>query len=139
MGEVNWSTNGILYFLLITMASAMMYIDSRMDISPSWSEPPIIWYIVAARKGEKKEVSCVAPTPLKALESVQEVERRAEVLQAALIDAENKAAAEEKEERVLFMTNTQFTFHKLHTVVSLNHFSYEGHSKSSTSSLITLN
>ena len=84
-----------LYFPFITMASAMMHIDSRMDISPSWSEPPIIWNIVAARKGEKK--SAALRLLLKALESVQEVEKRAEVLQAALIDAENKAAAEEKE------------------------------------------
>ena len=44
------------FFLIpaLTIASSMIGVNGRIKINDSWSEPFIIWAVVAAKKGQKK-------------------------------------------------------------------------------------
>ena len=43
-----------MFFPLLTVAASFMGVNSTLRINEEWSEPAIIWTVVAARKGEKK-------------------------------------------------------------------------------------
>ena len=43
-----------IFFPLMTVVASFMGVNARMQVNPEWSEPAIIWTVVAARKGEKK-------------------------------------------------------------------------------------
>ncbi len=43
-----------IYFPMLTVAASMMGVNARVKINAEWSEPAILWNVVAARKGEKK-------------------------------------------------------------------------------------
>ena len=43
-----------IFFPLLTVVASFMGINARMYINPEWSEPAILWTVVAARKEEKK-------------------------------------------------------------------------------------
>ena len=42
------------FFPLLTVAASFIGINGSMCINPEWTEPAILWNVVAARKGEKK-------------------------------------------------------------------------------------
>jgi hypothetical protein len=43
-----------IYFPLLTVGASFMGVNARIKINEEWSEPAILWNVVAARKGEKK-------------------------------------------------------------------------------------
>ena len=43
-----------IFFPLLTVCASFMGVNARMNINDEWSEPAIVWNVVAARKGEKK-------------------------------------------------------------------------------------
>ena len=42
------------FFPLLTVTASFMGVNGNMCINPEWTEPAILWNVVAARKGEKK-------------------------------------------------------------------------------------
>ncbi len=46
--------NTIIYFLLLTVTASFMGVNARVYINEEWTEPSVLWNVVAARKGEKK-------------------------------------------------------------------------------------
>ncbi len=43
-----------IFWPLLTATASMMGTSARIKINPEWCEPAIIWFVIAARKGEKK-------------------------------------------------------------------------------------
>ncbi len=43
-----------IYFPLLTVIASFMGVNASIKINEEWHEPPILWNVVAARKGEKK-------------------------------------------------------------------------------------
>lgn len=43
-----------IYFPLLTVIGSFMGVNACIHINEEWSEPPILWNVIAARKGEKK-------------------------------------------------------------------------------------
>lgn len=43
-----------IYFPLLTVAASFMGVNANITINEEWTEPAIVWNVVAARKGEKK-------------------------------------------------------------------------------------
>ena len=43
-----------IFFPLLTVCASFMGVNARININEEWSEPAILWNVVAARKGEKK-------------------------------------------------------------------------------------
>lgn len=43
-----------IFFPLLTVSASFMGINGSITINEEWKEPPIMWNVVAARKGEKK-------------------------------------------------------------------------------------
>ena len=41
-------------FPLLAVAASFVGVNAKVDINQEWSEPAILWTVVAARKGEKK-------------------------------------------------------------------------------------
>jgi hypothetical protein len=41
------------FFPLLTVAASCIGIKGSMCINPEWTEPAILWNVLAARKGEK--------------------------------------------------------------------------------------
>ncbi|XP_033099931.1 uncharacterized protein LOC117103491 [Anneissia japonica] len=104
-----------LFFPFLTVASAMMHIDTVVQIRPSWSEPPIIWTILAARKGEKKSAALKL-----IIDALTMVAKQESDTPESTPNDKTTPSDKSKQEKVLFMTNTQFTFHKLHEVMKEN-------------------
>ena len=48
-----------IFFPLLTVAASFMVINGSMCINPEWTEPAILWNVVAARKGEKKKTAAM--------------------------------------------------------------------------------
>lgn len=45
------------YFPLLTVIASFMGINASILINDEWSEPPILWNVIGARKGEKKSAA----------------------------------------------------------------------------------
>ena len=43
-----------IFFPLLTVSASFMGVNSCMKINEEWSEPAILWNVIAAHKGEKK-------------------------------------------------------------------------------------
>ena len=43
-----------IFFPLLTIIASFMGVNAKMNVNQEWSEPAILWSVVAARKGEKK-------------------------------------------------------------------------------------
>ena len=43
-----------IFFPLLTIVAACMGINAQVKVNPIWSEPAILWFIIAATKGQKK-------------------------------------------------------------------------------------
>jgi len=48
------SPKEFIFVPMLTVAASFMGINAVVQINPEWSEPAILWTVVAARKGEKK-------------------------------------------------------------------------------------
>jgi len=48
------SPKEFIFVPMLTVAASFMGIKAVVRINPEWSEPAILWTVVAARKGEKK-------------------------------------------------------------------------------------
>ena len=44
-----------IFFPLLTVCASFNGVNARMSINDEWSEPPIVWNVVAARKGGEKD------------------------------------------------------------------------------------
>lgn len=47
-----------IFFPLLTIVAACMGINAHVKVNPIWYEPAILWFIIAANKGQKD--CCVA-------------------------------------------------------------------------------
>lgn len=63
-----------IFFPLLTVVASFMGVNARICVNPEWSEPAILWTVVAARKGEKKTAV------LKRLLSIVEVSKLAFII-----------------------------------------------------------
>jgi hypothetical protein len=43
-----------IYFPLLTVIASFMGVNAEIKINDEWCEPPILWNVIGARKGEKK-------------------------------------------------------------------------------------
>ena len=43
-----------IFFPLLTIVASCMGINAQVNVNPLWSEPAILWFIIAANKGQKK-------------------------------------------------------------------------------------
>ena len=43
-----------IFFPLLTIVAACMGINAHVKVNPIWYEPAILWFIIAANKGQKK-------------------------------------------------------------------------------------
>ena len=55
--EAIGSPKEYIYFPLLTVIASFMGVNATIDINEEWSEPSILWNVIAARKGEKKNSS----------------------------------------------------------------------------------
>lgn len=95
---------------MLTATAAMTGPYSFIRLITFWKEPPIIWNIVAARKGEKKSAA------MKIIkDAVEEVEK-----EMIGIYASDNNSASETVLPTIHMTNSQFTFTKLYHQMSEN-------------------
>ena len=63
-----------IFFPLLTIVAACMGINAHVKVNPIWYEPAILWFIIAANKGQKKTAALrLLKKPLLALEQ-KEVE-----------------------------------------------------------------
>ena len=58
-----------IFYPLLTAVASCMGVNSRIRINQTWTEPSILWFIVAAKKGEKKTAALrVLRKPLEQLQ-----------------------------------------------------------------------
>ena len=62
-------------FPLLTIVAGCMGINAHISINEMWNEPSVIWFIVAANKGQKK--TAALRLLKKPLEEIEEEEERA--------------------------------------------------------------
>ena len=63
-----------IFLPLLTASASFMGANTSLQINDSWSEPPILWTLVVARKGEKKSAA-IKPL-LRAVEVIEAEECR---------------------------------------------------------------
>ena len=63
-----------IFLPLLTTCASFMGANTSIKINDSWSEPPILWTLVVARKGEKKSAA-IKPL-LQAMEAIEAEECR---------------------------------------------------------------
>ena len=96
------------FYPLLTAVASCMGVNAHANINPAWKEPAIMWFVVAAKKGEKK----TAPLPLicQALEGIEK--ERIQDWEADISDNKPKAPPQ------LLVDN--FSFEELHSVMKRN-------------------
>ena len=58
-----------IFYPLLTAVASCMGVNSRIRINQTWTEPSILWFVVAAKKGEKKTAALrVLRKPLEQLQ-----------------------------------------------------------------------
>ena len=57
-----------IFYPLLTAVASCMGVNSRIRINQTWTEPSILWFIVAAKKGEKTAALRVLRKPLEQLQ-----------------------------------------------------------------------
>ena len=102
-------TPEFIFYPLLTTTASFMGIKASISISSQWTEPAVMWFVVAAKKGEKKTAA------LKTIR--QPIER---------IESELKAEWEEDTTEGKPSTPPQicidhFSFEELHCVMKRNH------------------
>ena len=97
----------ILWPLLTTIAS-LMGTNASIKINDEWLEPSIIWFVIAARKGEKKTAA------------LKRIRKPIEHLQKKLHDEWNKDDSEAKPSQPPQLIVDHFSFEELHAIMCRN-------------------
>lgn len=97
----------ILWPLLTTTAS-LMGTNAAIKINQEWSEPSIIWFVIAAKKGEKKTAA------------LKQLRKPIEDLQKMLYEEWVKDDSEEKVTHAPQLIVDHFSFEELHTIMCRN-------------------
>ena len=95
-------------FPLLTATAGCIGVNGHMRINRNWLEPAILWFIVAAKKGEKKTAA------------VRVVRRPLEKLQDDLIKEWEQAEDTSKPKTPPQLLVDNFSFEELHSVMKRN-------------------
>lgn len=84
-----------IFYPLLTVIAACMGVKASVNVNTEWTEPMILWTVVAARKGEKKTPACKRLT-----KAIQQLEKEMqEQITADLTKSDNKDASKDDDER----------------------------------------
>ncbi len=97
----------ILYPLLTTTA-AFMGVNASISINAEWKEPAIMWFIVGAKKGEKKTAA------------LRRLKKPIEALERQLLQEWEDSTAEDKEPVPKQICIDHFSFEELHSIMKRN-------------------
>ena len=97
----------ILWPLLTTVAS-QMGTNGNIQINHEWFEPSILWFVIAARKGEKKTAA------------LKRVKKPVEDLQKKLVDEWHRSDEENKPTQPPQLVVDHFSFEELHSIMCRN-------------------
>ena len=97
----------ILWPLLTTIAS-QMGTNASVKINDEWSEPSILWFVIAARKGEKKTAA------------LKRIKRPIEDLQKKLVEQWKKDDDDSKPVQPPQLVVDHFSFEQLHSIMCRN-------------------
>lgn len=98
-----------IFFPLLTIVAACMGINAQVKVNPIWYEPAILWFIIAANKGQKKTAALrLLKKPLLDIE-----QKEAEMWQANVEDRKGSDTPPQ-----LIIDN--FSFEELHHVMKKN-------------------
>ena len=96
------------FYPLLTAVASCMGVNAHVNINPAWKEPAIMWFVVAAKKGEKK--TAALRLIRQALEGVEK--ERIQEWEADISDDKPKTPPQ------LLVDN--FSFEELHSVMKRN-------------------
>ena len=96
------------FYPLLTAVASCMGVNAHVNINAAWTEPAIMWFIVAAKKGEKKTAALrLIRQPLEAIEKAKIEDWERDI-------SDNKP----KSPPQLLVDN--FSFEELHSVMKRN-------------------
>ena len=96
-----------IFYPLLTAVASCMGINSRIWINQTWTEPSILWFVVAAKKGEKTAALRVLRKPL-------------EQLQRQMISTWEADISDEKPKTPPQLLVDNFSFEELHAIMKRN-------------------
>ena len=96
-----------LAYPLLTVAASFMGINAHVRVNPEWTEPAILWFVVAAKKGEKTAALRRLRAPLEDLE--KQLQKRWQTSQEA-----------DKPPTPPQLMIDHFSFEELHSVMKRN-------------------
>ncbi len=97
-----------IFYPLLTAVASCMGVNSRVRINPTWTEPSILWFVVAAKKGEKKTAALrVLRKPL-------------EQIQGEMVDSWEADIADDKPKTPPQLLVDNFSFEELHSIMKRN-------------------
>lgn len=96
------------YFPFLSCAAACMGKHAKVKVNSTWSEPAILWIVVAARKGEKKSAAASV-----LLDGIKKLEKREKLAQD-----ESRESADTTESPRLYVN--LFSFERLHQLMAKN-------------------
>ena len=99
-------------FPLLTIIAGCMGINAHVAINQMWTEPAIVWFIVAANKGQKKTAALrLLKKPLEEIEEIEEQEWRKTLTQT------QKSSSNTTPPQLCI---DNFSFEELHNVMKRN-------------------
>ena len=97
-----------IFYPLLTAVASCMGVNSRIRINQTWTEPSILWFVVAAKKGEKKTAALrVLRKPL-------------EQLQQKMVNNWEADISDEKPKTPPQLLVDNFSFEELHAIMKRN-------------------
>lgn len=94
---------------LFTVAASFMGVNAYVKINPEWTEPAILWFVIAAKKGEKKTAA------LKRLRNpIEEIQKQ---FQQEWLESRDAASKLESPPQLII---DHFSFEELHSVMKRN-------------------
>ena len=103
----------ILYPLLTAVASCMG-VNAHVSINSSWREPSILWFIVAAKKGEKKTAA------------LRVIKRAMEAIEKTMKAKWEQDSSETKNKCPPQLLVDSFSFEELHCLMTANKYQMLG-------------
>ncbi len=97
-----------IFYPLLTAVASCMGVNSHIRINPTWTEPSILWFVVAAKKGEKKTAALrVLRKPL-------------ERIQREMVESWEADIADDKPKTPPQLLVDNFSFEELHSIMKRN-------------------
>ncbi len=93
---------------LITAAASCMGTNATVQINPEWTEPSILWFVLAARKGERKTAA------------LRRIRKPVEELELSLRQQWKDSTAADKPESPPQLIVDHFSFEELHSILARN-------------------